>query len=148
MQEDERGDRVVVRIVRWIVSRLLFTLFPIFFTMTLIALIDNQVSWSDVVGHGELFMVSVALIAPVIGNLLQQRRKKRSRSRGERIADIIIGVGLLFQLMAAIGYFAGVKIADHLGKSLDGTKIVTISIYLMIGSSLSIISCILRGNKV
>lgn len=144
----KRGDSMFVRILRWIVSRLFFTLFPIFFSITLLSLIDKHASWNEVVGHGELFMISVSLIAPVIGNLLQQRRKHRAKSRGERVADIIITGGLLFQLMAAIGYFAGIKMADHLGKSLDGTRIITISVCLLIGSSLSVISCILRGNKV
>ncbi|HEX2954705.1 MAG TPA: hypothetical protein VHR47_12080 [Bacillota bacterium] len=148
MQKSKCGDGMVVRILRWIVSRLLFTLFPIVFSITLIALIDNHASWVEVVSHGELFMVTVSIIAPVIGNLLQQRRKRRPKSRGGKVADIIITGGLLFQLMAAVGYFAGVKIAEHLGRGLDGTRIMTISVYLMVGGSLSVISCILRGNKV
>lgn len=137
---------MIEKIFHWLIFSLLLSLFPIVLTGLLLGIINKSYDLITLIGHGELYIITASLIAPFFGELLLPIFKLKSHLNS--IWRLIIIGGLLIQLMASVGLYAGTIITQSLNIEYNVIRIVTNSSVLFISSCISIIASIIFKENV
>lgn len=90
------------KLVRWFIFSVLIALLPIVFAYWHIATDGKHPNWASIVAHGELMLVSVALAADAIGELI-------GRGAAKPLKKILAGGGCTITVISASFYFADVS---------------------------------------
>lgn len=123
---------MVEKVVHWIIFNFLLSLFPIILTAMLVYhLFDRNLNLARLIEDGELYIINATLIAPFFGDLCFI---DRSKFRFKPVFHIFVVGVLLFQLMVAVGMYAGTVIARSLDICYNVNKVTTNSIGLFIAS--------------
>jgi hypothetical protein len=120
--EELVNTRMLDRLINWLMFSAGLALLPIMFNALSTVTRSENTSLGTLVQNGELLLVTGALAATALGEILQADDPRTSRS--------IVGGSALFILALASYYFADISIGRRLDEQLDVVVIQNISLVL------------------
>jgi hypothetical protein len=127
------------RVVRWLIFSVIIALLPLAFNYLRIFIRGTIPSLILLLSHGELLLVSAAIAATAIGELVASGEERK-------IAKYVAGGGCVSILFLASALFAEISSAIYSGASIS-SELVSSSSTLMFGFTvISSISCIVLAE--
>lgn len=134
---------MLVKITSWVVYGLIFSLLPILLTAVLLSFFIKGPSLNELVGHGELFIITVTLIAPAIEGSFSN---KTESVFGVFLTMVSRSVLLFFLILSTFSY-AGLVIANRFHLAYKTDVVIWYSISLFVSSVLVILGILIYKGK-
>jgi len=132
------SHRLWVKAGKWLLFEIIFALLPLFFNWGTGMLHNKNVTWGLLLGRGELLLISVAIIAAAIGNLV-------SDEWGEKLHGVkqsLVGVGLI---LGCTGTWLYSQAATFPGETndIDTGAVAGISVIVTIAAIALSLACLI-----
>ncbi|MGH3865522.1 MAG: hypothetical protein ACRDQ4_05150 [Pseudonocardiaceae bacterium] len=130
-----------IKVGKWLLFEIVFALLPLFFNWGTAILHDKSVSWGLLVGRGELLLISVAIIAAAIGNLVNSGWNEKLHG----VKQTLVGVGFI---LGCTGTWLYSQAAIFPGENNDinTTYVVGISVIVTIGAIVLSLACLITAE--
>jgi hypothetical protein len=130
------------KLTRWVMFGVLIAIIPLAFAAFHAKLRGEHRTLSDIIGHGELFLITVAIAAGGAGQL-------HGASTRSRLLDILLGGFLMIVILLATYGFGDVSAAHHAGEQVDAAFVLRASRNLFVaGTVLSAVCICVAGKEV
>jgi hypothetical protein len=142
------GIKAIQKLLRWVVFGVGIALMPFILKVLSLGIIGNlknlsfQALLNELISHGDLLLVSVALGGAALGELFGSGPKRE-------IYKILAGGGLFLILLLEVGFFGHVSVAYPscpLKSSIDADFISSISLQLFLGTVITSVACIILSE--
>ena len=124
-----------IRFLKWFLFTLVVSLAPIIVSAVALKLVRETASLERLLGNGELLMISCALAATAIGELIASKARL---PHGKLILVWLCGIAVFFSTMG----YAILIVADAWKKAFDKSMIANFSIALFIGTGICAAICV------
>jgi hypothetical protein len=127
------------KVIRWLLFSVLIALLPLGFNAISLFTRGISVDLVNLVSRGELLLISTAICAAAVGELVPT-------GPALRISKIIVVGSTVIILIAASYYFADISAGYRLGEKMDFNVIRDISLIAFISSVVSGALCVILGE--
>lgn len=115
-------SRIVHKLIRWTIFSVAVALLPLVFHALQLTTRGKAVSVTAVTSHGELLLISVALAAAAIGDLLGNRNWTLS------IPKLVASGFCMLMLLLSSFYYADISACRMSGQLIEDGVIATVSV--------------------
>jgi hypothetical protein len=132
---------VLFRVGRWLFFAVLLSLFPVFLGGVGTITRGDALRLDDLVKHGELFLVSTAILGSALAELFSVRKQRLPTAR------LWVGCSAGVVLLVAAGWFADIAAGIRDGSKLDDHTIAVGSIVVFVLALITGLSCVVVAEN-
>ena len=127
------------KLARWFIFGVVFALVPLLITSVIKTTIGPPVLWCDIVAHGELVLLAVALCGAGLGEILGTRTK-------EPLSDLCAGGACTTVLVGASIYYSAVASASERAEQINRPVVLKVSLALYCAALASSAVCVVLAG--
>jgi hypothetical protein len=129
------GQKIFEKAARWLIFSVTISLVPLIFTAISLASRGNSFDLIDIIGNGELLLISTALCAASVGELFGTSPKYRT------LKIVLGGIAVVLLMLAALN-FADISAAKTSGTQIVPDVLKATSLYIFFSSIIVSGGCI------
>lgn len=124
----------MTRITKWLLFGVMCSLLPILIQIIQLLTRGQEIELIKILGHGQLFLISTAIAATGIGELVSEKPK------GD-IGKIISGFSSIVMILVSSIWFADVASASIAGETIDTEAIKNGSLWVFLVAVITTLFC-------
>jgi|GEM_PF-1600988 len=105
-------EGLIGKIVRWIMFSIVLSLLPLGMKMLSLSIRNHNFSYSDIVSHGELLLITITMCTTAIAELF-------CSGSGSKPPKLFVGSVTILILILAASLFSDISVAFELGRDKD-----------------------------